>query len=238
MLMTYALDHKSYEDIVLQLTPSNDTAVAGVDYSPIVQVSTDAGLSWNTSSVVSIAAGTATILARVPIIDDDVYEPSKCFTVTATRTSGTTSNLNCTSTITIIDNDPVPTLSVNNITVDVANTTDAIFDVVLSGKSSTDTTFQLATQSVTAVLGTHYGNVISVSTDNGATWKTQNTLTIPATMTQAKVKIPVLVSSVSGTDTNTPTDIRFNLVATKLTGYTSNTSSIGTCTVIEHTQSL
>ncbi|MBK7238093.1 MAG: type I secretion C-terminal target domain-containing protein [Sterolibacteriaceae bacterium] len=51
------------------------------------------------------------MLVRAPIVDDAINEPTETFTLTATRTAGSTTNPSATGTGTILDNDAAPTAS-------------------------------------------------------------------------------------------------------------------------------
>ncbi|WP_235580433.1 Calx-beta domain-containing protein [Rhizobacter sp. Root404] len=99
-------------------------AGAGVDYGTAgagnLQVSTDGGTTWIDATSVTIAAGTTSVLVRTPITNDALDEAAENFTLTATTTAGTTSNASAIGTATITDNDPTPSLSINDITVNEA----------------------------------------------------------------------------------------------------------------------
>ena len=50
------------------------------------------------------------MLVRTPITNDALDEAAETFTLTATRTGGTTTNASATGTATITDNDATPSL--------------------------------------------------------------------------------------------------------------------------------
>ncbi|MBK7238097.1 MAG: hypothetical protein IPI02_21765 [Sterolibacteriaceae bacterium] len=54
---------------------------------------------------------------RAPIVDDAINEPTETFTLTATRMADSTTNPSATGTGTITDNDALPSLSINDVTV-------------------------------------------------------------------------------------------------------------------------
>jgi hypothetical protein len=82
---------------------------AGTDYGKSgagnLQVSTDGGVTWTDATSVTFAPGTTSVLVRTPITNDRLDEKVETFTLTATRTEGTTTNLSVLGTATIIDND-------------------------------------------------------------------------------------------------------------------------------------
>ncbi len=81
----------------------------GIDFGTTgvgnLQISTDGGTTWNDATTATITAGTTSVLVRTPITDDALSEAIESFTLTATRTTGTTTNLSATGTATIADDD-------------------------------------------------------------------------------------------------------------------------------------
>ncbi|TFH71702.1 DUF4347 domain-containing protein, partial [Gammaproteobacteria bacterium LSUCC0112] len=142
------------------------TATAATDYTASMEVSTDGGQNWTsyTSGNVVLNGTNGTLLVRVPLINDDLFEGSETFTLTATpafgsnATAGSGSGVTGTATIKDdgtgsggTDND-TPTLSVSSPT--VAEGSSAVFTVSLSKASSTAVSFTPALSSGTATLGT------------------------------------------------------------------------------------
>jgi hypothetical protein len=154
-VFTVSLSNASATATNLQLTPSAGTATAGSDYSNTLQVSTDGGTTWTTTSGATIAAGSTSVLVRAPIVNDAINEPTETFTLTATRTSGTTSNGSATGTATITDDDAAPTLAINDVTVNEAAGT-ATFTVTLTSASSLPVTVGYNTSNSTATAGSDY----------------------------------------------------------------------------------
>ncbi|WP_407518235.1 hypothetical protein, partial [Acinetobacter baumannii] len=64
----------------------------------------------------TFAAGQTSVQVRVAVTDDNIDEANETFNLTATVTSGTTANTSAVGVGTIVDNDPAPTISVNNVT--------------------------------------------------------------------------------------------------------------------------
>ena len=108
-----------------------------------------AATTWTDATTATIAAGTTSVLVRTPIVDDALNEAAETFTLTATRTAGTTTNAAATGTATIIDNDGAPTLSINDVTVNEAAGT-ATFTVTLSAPSGLPVSVNYATANGTA----------------------------------------------------------------------------------------
>ncbi|MEA1988815.1 MAG: Ig-like domain-containing protein, partial [Pseudomonadota bacterium] len=73
-----------------------------------MEVSTDGGTTWSPATSATIAAGTTSVLVKVPTVEDTIDEFDEQFTLTASVTSGTTVNATATGTATIIDNDDSP----------------------------------------------------------------------------------------------------------------------------------
>ncbi len=134
---------------------NNGTATLGQDYTNAMQVSTDNGATWTTSSNGSIAAGSTSVLVRVPVTNDSLDEANETFTLTANVTSGNTSNAAATGTATIIDNDATPSLSINDMTVNEAAGT-ATFTVTLSAVSGQNVSVNYNTSNGTATAGSDY----------------------------------------------------------------------------------
>ncbi|MDP1863948.1 MAG: retention module-containing protein, partial [Thiobacillus sp.] len=94
------------------------------------------------------------------------------------------------STGTITDNDPVPTVStLGNVT--VAEGVAAVFTVNLSNASTTPTSFALALTNGSAVVGSDYTNALVFS--NGVTYDSgAGTVSVPAGVTSFTVTVPTV----------------------------------------------
>ena len=108
-----ALSNPSFEDISMNLSLVDDTATGGaVDYGTTgvgnLEVSTDAGANWTDAVNVTVVAGSTSVLARTPIVDDGVGEGSEAFTLVASITGGMTQNASATGTGQIEDPAPLP----------------------------------------------------------------------------------------------------------------------------------
>ncbi|MDZ4097988.1 MAG: Calx-beta domain-containing protein, partial [Methylophilaceae bacterium] len=127
---------------------TNGTATLGSDYGSAVQISNDGGATWTTTTNGSIPAGSTNVLVRVPITDDTIDELDETFSLSVNVTSGNTSNATATATATIIDNDPTPSLVINDVSVNEAAGT-ATFTVTLSTASGQTVTVNYATSNGT-----------------------------------------------------------------------------------------
>jgi len=142
----------------------------GVDFgsagSDNIQVSTDNGVTWTNASSVSIPPGSTSVLVRTPVINDTLDENGETFSLVATTTGGVTNNASATGAGNIVDNDPVPSITINDVTVNEA-TGAVTFTVSLSALSGLPVSVNFATANGTAVAG---GDFVTNS----------GTLTIPA----------------------------------------------------------
>ena len=174
------------QKITLTLTDGSAQG-GGVDYGPVLEVSTDGGKTWVTYPGGGIVNVTGTVLVRTPVVNDDLAEGDESFTLIVTPESG---GMPATGTGTIKDdgtgdiqdpntgqpldpNDPLHpggldndhTISVNNVEVD-ESAPHIVFTV--TGKSGNQITLALADGTATAVAD--YGPQLEVSIDGGATW--------------------------------------------------------------------
>jgi hypothetical protein len=127
----------------LNFGTTNGTATSGSDYT-------------STSGTLSFAPGETEKTFAVQVIDDSLNEGDETVVLRLTSPS---SNLllgePSTAVLKIIDNDPLPTLSIDDVTVGEGDTgtTNAIFTVSLSAPSGRSVTVLFATQPGTATSG-------------------------------------------------------------------------------------
>ena len=126
-----SLSNPSATATTFSLALANVTATGGgVDYgsgtATNIQVSTDNGATWNNATSATIPINGTYVLVRTPIIADVANEVSETFTLTATRTAGTTTNASAvgTATVTDVNNGPdaINDAPVSNLQEDTANT--------------------------------------------------------------------------------------------------------------------
>jgi hypothetical protein len=155
-IFTVGISNPSTTDITFDLALANGTALGGgVDFGAGLEVSTNGGTTWTPATSATIVAGTTFLLVRTPITDDLLDEGPETFTLTATRTAGTTTNLSYVGTETILDNDAPPSLSINDVTVNEGAGV-AIFTVTLGAASGQTVTVNYATSDGTAIAGVDY----------------------------------------------------------------------------------
>lgn len=125
---------------------SNGTATAGADYIA-------------TSGTLNFAPNETSKTLTVPILDDTAVEPNETINLTLSKpTGGATLGALNPAVLTIIDNDTLPTLSINDVSVAEGNTgtAAATFTVSLSTASSQTVTVNYATADGTALAGSDY----------------------------------------------------------------------------------
>jgi len=164
--LTVSLSAPSSTPVTFTYFTANGSAISGIDY--ITQ-----------SNTITIPAGSTTATIILPLVDDNNPESTENFVVNIGSVQGATIADNQ-GTVTILDSDKValPTISINDITVDEsAGTTN--LTVSLSAPSSTPVTFTYFTANGSAISGTDY---ITQS----------NTITIPAGSTTATIILPIV----------------------------------------------
>lgn len=109
------------------------------------------------SGRVTFAAGTTEQFIVVRVIGDLVHEPTETYRVLLSDPSGA-QVADGEGIGTILDDDPLPTLAIDDVTVIEGNsgTKDAVFTVTIDGESSTSVSTQWATANGTAQAGSDY----------------------------------------------------------------------------------
>ncbi len=164
---TVTLSAASGRTVTANYATANGTALAGSDYTAA-------------SGVVTFAPGTTSQTVNVTVLPDRIHEPTETYTVALSSPSNATLGT-ATGTGTIIDNDPVPSLAINNVSVTEGNsgTTNAVFTVTLTGATSQTVTVNYATANGTATSGSDY------TAKSG-------TLTFPAGTTTQTITVSVI----------------------------------------------
>ncbi len=182
------LDSPSPQPVSLNYYTVNQTATAGLDFIA-------------TNGVLLFSPGVLTQTFCVPVIGDRLYESDPKIFGESFRI-GFSNAVNATFadqlrwvTCTIVDDDPMPSLTVNDISVveGQSGTTQALFNIALSAPSGMPTTFTFATADETATAGVDY-------------LRTLGSRTLPAGQTNWAVSV-----AVSG-DTEPEPDEVFRLV--------------------------
>ena len=153
--------------VAVNFTTANGTATAGADYAEI-------------SGTLSFPAGTLTRAVAVPVLGDTINEGNETYTIVLSSPVNATL-AKAIGTGTIVDNDPTPSLTINNVSVAEGNsgTTPAVFTVTLSAPSGRTVTVNCATANGTATAGSDYTAA-------------SGTLTFPAGSTTQTIAVPVL----------------------------------------------
>ena len=160
LVFTVRLTGPSPTPVSATLTTANGTATAGADYQA-------------TTGTVTIPAGTVSVTVPVQVFGDLLDEPDETFTATLSAPSGATIG-DGTATGTIVDDDPPPSLSVNDVSIVEGNlgTTAMEFKVALSSASAKAISVAFATADTGATAGVDYQSATGALTfDPGETLK-------------------------------------------------------------------
>lgn len=116
----------------------------------------------------------------MPITNDALNEADETFFVDLTSATGADIGSTARATVTITNDDPMPSLSIGGASLQEGNSgsTNAVFTVTLSAASGRDVTVHYATSDGTATAGQDYG-------------ATSGTLTISAGATSGTIAVPV-----------------------------------------------
>jgi subtilisin family serine protease len=156
---------------------ANGTATAGSDYT-----SMSGTLSWADGD-------TASKTFSIFITDDSLNELDETFTVTlSSPTGGATLGSPSSATVTIVDDDPMPTVQFSAASSSGSEaTTPALIAVMLSAASGQTVTVKYATTDGTATAGSDYTS-------------TSGTLTFNPGVTTQAISVPVLNDTVAESD--------------------------------------
>ncbi len=142
--LTVSLSAPSGQTVTVQYATSDGSATAGADYTAA-------------SNTITFAPGVTTQTIAIATLDDTLDEPAETFSVTLSAPGGATIG-DGTAVVTITDNDPAPSLSINDVAVTEGNsgTVNAVFTVTLSAVSGQQVTVNFATSNGTASAGSDY----------------------------------------------------------------------------------
>ncbi|HXG09537.1 MAG TPA: Calx-beta domain-containing protein, partial [Gemmataceae bacterium] len=132
--------------IAVTFASSGGTATAGVDFTA-------------TTTTVSFSAGQTVATVTIPIINDNIDESDETVNLALTGpTGGATLGTPNTAVLTIVDDDPTPGITINDVSANEGNsgTTPFVFTVSLSNPSSQPITVQFATANGTATAPSDY----------------------------------------------------------------------------------
>ena len=173
-----------------------------VNYATAAGTATATSDYTTTSGTLTFPAGTTTRTISVPIVGDTMDEPNEAFVVNLSGASVTIADSQATGTIT--DNDPTPSISVNNVAVTEGNlsSTTMTFTVTLSNASSQTVTVNFATANGTATAGSDYTARSGTLTFSPGTTTQTVAITIAGDFTsEANETLFLNLSGVSGTAT-------------------------------------
>jgi len=168
----------------------------------------------NATGTVTFAPGVTSQTIPINIVTDTIFEANETFTVTL-RTPVNTTIARTAATVTIVNDDPIPQISVNSVTANEGNTgtVSASFTVTLSNPSSSVITVNYATADDTAVAGLDYTAVSGTLTYTaGQTSKTVTVQVIGDTIDELNETFRLNLSGATnatiaaGTGTGTITD--------------------------------
>ncbi len=167
-------------NFVVHLSANAPSGGVTVDYTTQAGSATAPADYTAASGTATIAEGTSTAVIPVSIVGDTLPEGNETFTVKLSNASGSNTIADDTGTGTIVDDDPLPSLRVNDVSLTEGNTgtRSATFTVTQSAVSGKDVTVHYATSDNSAKAP---GDYTAVS----------GTLTIPAGSTSRTVTVPV-----------------------------------------------
>ena len=153
-VFTVRLTGASPTAVSATLTTSNGTATGGADYEA-------------TTGTVTIPAGTLSVTVPVHVFGDLLDEPDETFTATLSAPVGAAIG-DGTATGTIVDDDPPPAFSVNDVSIVEGNlgTTPMEFKVALSSASAKTISVAFATAATGATAGVDYQTATGTLTFN------------------------------------------------------------------------
>ncbi|MBV9469462.1 MAG: CSLREA domain-containing protein, partial [Abitibacteriaceae bacterium] len=201
--------------VPIVVTPG--TATNGTDYS-VPTSGQPAGVAVTTGTpaggdtvTLTFGPGEVSKSFLVNVIDDTLNEPNETVNFTlGTPGGGAITGAQTTATLTIVDNDPAPTLSINNVTTPEGNvgTTNATFTVTLSAASGKTVTVDYATAPGTATANVDYQSRSGTLTFNpGETTKNIVVPIIGDTLNEGDETYSVTLSNVANGVLNNATGV-------------------------------
>ncbi|MBK8396633.1 MAG: hypothetical protein IPL26_15540 [Leptospiraceae bacterium] len=228
---TVTLSAASGQTVTVDYATSNVTATAGSDYTAI------------TTTTLTFNPGETTKPVPVVVAGDALNEVDETFSVTLSNVSATATIGTATGTGTITNDDVIPTLSINDVTVTEGNsgTVNANFTVTLSAASGQAVTVDYATSNVTATAGSDYTAITTTTLtfNPGETTKPvtvvvngdtlhENDETFTVTISNVSTTATIVTATGTGTITNdeTPPTVQFALSLSSSGNESSTTRNI------------
>ncbi|AXG71161.1 calx-beta domain protein [Kordia sp. SMS9] len=186
-------------ETTVQITTTDNTAITPDDYTP-------------TTVTATIPPFQTSVDVVIPIIDDNLSEPTEDFTVNGVVTSGNILNTTDSGTVTITDDDQI-TLIINDISVseDAGSIT---VPITIDGLTIFDTGINITTTDNTAVAPNDYTTVMT-------------SVTIPGLQSSVNVTIPIIDDDVFEVIET------FTIQGTVTTGNTINVNAFATITITD-----
>ena len=191
--------------VSVTVTSSSGTALANTDFN-------------SAAITVNFANGETSKTVTVPIVDDTIDEANETFNLTLSNpTGGAILGNQKTATITIIDNDPLPVISLSasqTVIEGLSSPQTVVYTVNLSNPSSQTITLQYTTANGTALSGLDYTSVAG-------------SLVFNSGVTSQNITIPILNDSINEANET------FTLTLTNPTNASLGTISTATTTITD-----
>ena len=192
-VVTATLSGPSAFTTTVNITTSDGTASHLSDYAAI-------------SATLNFAPGVTTVTTTVPITNDNVYESAETVNLALSSPSGATLGTPSATTLTILNDDPLPTAQFNSAPYNVyENAGPAVITVTLSNPSAFAVTVNITTSDGTA---SHLSDYAAISaTLNFAPGVTTVTTTVPITndnVYESNETVNLALSGPSGATLGTP----------------------------------
>jgi hypothetical protein len=143
-VITVTLTNPSAFTITVGYSTTNGTASASADYTA-------------TTGVLTFTPGTTALTFSVPIMDDAIDEPNETITLTLSNPVSATLGIAPTATLTIVDDEPTPSITLSASGYSVNETAGAVVvTATLSGQSAFTITVVITTSDGAATAGNDY----------------------------------------------------------------------------------
>lgn len=203
--VSFSLSNIYNSDVIVNCTTTPGTANAS-DFTAV-----------NTNVI--IPAGQSYVNTSVIITDDTLVEPDETFTFNGTVTSGNTTNTAVSTTITIIDNDITPTITLSGNGIGEGQTTTAYLQldrtynsdivVTITTSAGTASTSDYTTTSLTQTISANsYGIGVSIPTSEDTIDEPQEIFYVHATVTSGNTTNTNLTSEITIIDNDGLPDLR------------------------------
>ena len=188
-LFTVTLSAASAQTVSASYATADVTATAGIDYT-------------TTAGTVTFAPGVTTQTITVPVVGDTLDEANETFVVNLSAPQNATLGTPSQGTGTITDNDPTPSLRIDDLSVTEGNsgTVTATFTVTLSAASGRTVTVNYATSNgtATAASGDYLAASGTLSFAPGITTRTVAVTVNGDVLNEADETVNVNLSTASG----------------------------------------